>query len=92
MRKIENAGYRLHSKKCEFFKQGAEWVVHRRDQTGIIQDKLEANTKIDLPKKRTKIFSGSNPLSVKIYRKPISTDRHPQKNADQKNTEKRSIA
>ena len=63
LRKLENAGYRLHPKKCEFFKQEAEWVGHRKDQTGIrpLQDKLEAITKIDIPKneKELKSFLGA---------------------------------
>ena len=56
MRKLENAGYRLHPKKCEFFKQEAKGVGHRIDQNGIrpLQDKLEAITKIDKPKNEKK--------------------------------------
>ena len=63
MRKLENAGYRLHPKKCEFFRQEAEWVGHRIDQNGIrpLQDRLEAITKIDIPKneKEPKYFLGA---------------------------------
>ena len=62
MKKLENAGYRLHPKKCELFKQEAEWVGHRIDQNGIrpLQDKLEAITKIDIPKnEKLKSFLGA---------------------------------
>ena len=63
MRKLENAGYRLHPKKCKFFKQEAEWVGHRIDQNGIrpVQDKLEATKKKDTPKneKELKSFLGA---------------------------------
>ena len=44
MKKLDEAGYRLHPKKCEFFKKEAEWVGHQINQDGIrpLQDKLEA--------------------------------------------------
>ena len=52
MEKLEKAGYRLHPNKCEFFKQEAKWIGHRIDQNGIrpLQNKLEAITKIEIPK------------------------------------------
>ena len=63
MEKLEKAGYRLHPNKCEFFKQEAEWIGHRTDQNGIkpLQDKLEAITKIEIPKneKELKSFLGA---------------------------------
>ena len=63
MKKLEEAGYRLHPKKCEFFKKEAEWVGHKIDQEGIrpLQDKLEAITKIPIPKneKELKSFLGA---------------------------------
>ena len=51
-KKLEEAGYRLNPKKCEFFKKEAEWIGHKIDQNGIrpLQDKLEAITKIEVPK------------------------------------------
>ena len=63
MKKLETAGYRLNPKKCEFFKKEAEWIGHKIDQNGIrpLQDKLEAITKIEIPKneKELKSFSGA---------------------------------
>ena len=86
MKKLDEAGYRLHPKKCEFFKKEAEWVRHQINQDGIrpLQDKLEAITKINIPKKRkrTKILPGSNTISVKIYQKSNSTDRYTQKTTE----------
>ena len=29
MKKLEETGYRLHPKKCEFFQKAAEWVGHK---------------------------------------------------------------
>ena len=54
MKKLENAGYRLNPRKCEFFKTKIEWVGHKIDHHGIrpLQDKLEAITKINTPKTR----------------------------------------
>ena len=51
-KKLEEAGYRLNAKKCEFFKTEAEWIGHKIDQNGIRppQDKLESITKIEIPK------------------------------------------
>ena len=63
MRKLDEAGYRLHPKKCEFFKKEAEWVGHQTNQDEItqLQDKLEAITKINIPKneKELKSFLGA---------------------------------
>ena len=63
MKKLDEAGYRLHPKKCEFFKKEAEWVGHQINQDGIRppQDKLEAITKINIPKneKELKSFLGA---------------------------------
>ena len=81
MEKLDEAGYRLHLKKCEFFKKEVEWVGHKINQDGIrpLQDKLEAITKRNEKRKRTKILSGSNTIFVKVYQKSISTDRYTQK-------------
>ena len=51
-KKLENAGCRLNPKKCEFVKREIEWVGHKIDKRGIrpLQDKLEAKTKISIPK------------------------------------------
>ena len=63
MKKLEMAGYRLNPKKCEFFKKETEWIGHKIDQNGIrpLQDKLEAITKIEIPKneKELKPFLGA---------------------------------
>ena len=62
MKKLEEAGYRLNPKKCEFFKKEIEWVGHKIDQQGIrpLQNKLEAITKINIPRneKELKSFLG----------------------------------
>ena len=52
MKKLEEAGYRLKPKKCEFFKKEAEWIGHKIDRNGKrpLQDKLEAITKVGIPK------------------------------------------
>ena len=59
MRKVDEARYRLHPKKCEFFKNEAEWVGHQINQDGIrpLQDKLEAITKRNIPKNEKKLKS-----------------------------------
>ena len=63
LKKLEQAGYRLNPKKCEFFKKEIEWVGNKIDQQGIrpLQDKLEAITKINTPKteKELKSFLGA---------------------------------
>ena len=64
MKKLEEASYRLTPKKGEFFKKEAEWIGHKIDQNEIqpLQDKFEAITKIEIPKKkrkRTKILLGA---------------------------------
>ena len=63
MTKLEQAGYRLNLKKIDFFKKEIEWVGHKIGQQGIrsLQDKLEAITKIDIPKneKELKSFLGA---------------------------------
>ena len=59
MKKLEQAGYKLNPKKCEFFKKEIEWVGHKIDQQGIrpLQDELEAITKINTPKKEKELKS-----------------------------------
>ena len=63
MKKLEEAGYRQIPKKCDFFRRKAEWIGHKIDQNGIrpLQDKLEAITKIEIPKieKELKSFLGA---------------------------------
>ena len=63
MRKLDEAGHRLHPKKCEFFKKEAKWAGHLINQDGIrpLQDKLDAITKINIPKneKELKSFLGA---------------------------------
>ena len=63
MKKQEEARYRLHPKKCEIFGKESEWIAHRLDQNGIrpLQDKLEAVTKLKIPKnaEEFKSFSGA---------------------------------
>ena len=60
---MEQAGYKVTPKKCEFFKKEIEWVGHKIDQQGIrpLQDKLETFTKINIPKneKKLKLFLGA---------------------------------
>ena len=63
MTNLEQAGYRLNLKKCEFFKNEIKWVGHKIDQQGIrpLQDKTEAITKVNIPKneKEMKSFLGA---------------------------------
>ena len=77
-KKLENAGYRLNLKKCQFFKQEIEWVGHKVDQQGIrpLQDKLEAK-KINTPEneKEGKFFLGAiHYLSKDIENLSANTD------------------
>ena len=79
MKKLEQAGYRLNPKKCEFFKKEIECVGHKSDQQGIrpLQDKLEAITKINIPKneKELKSFLGAKQyLSKYIENLSVNTD------------------
>ena len=78
MKKLEQAGFRLNPKKCEFFKKELEWVGHKIDQQGMrpLQDKLEAITKINIPKnEKIKIIPGSNTILIEVHRKPVSKHR-----------------
>ena len=88
MRKLDEAGYRLHTKKCEFFKKEAEWVGHQISQDGIrpLQDKLEAITKINIPKneKELKSFLGAIQLLSK-YIKNLSAQTDLLRNLLEKN-------
>ena len=63
MKKMEQAGFRLNPKKCEFFKKEIEWVRHKIDQQGIrpLQETLEAITKLNTSKneKELKSFLGA---------------------------------
>ena len=85
MKKLEQAGYRLNPKKCEFFKKEIEWVGHKIDQQGIrpLQDKLEAITKISIPKnEKIKIISGSNSILIEVHWKLVSKHRRIEKNIE----------
>ena len=59
MEKLEKAGDILHPNKCEFLKLETEWIGHRIDPNGIrpLQDKLEAITKIEIPKNEKELKS-----------------------------------
>ena len=59
MKKLEEAGYRLNPEKCEFFKKEAEWIGHKIDRNGKrpLQDKLEAITKVGIPKNEKELKS-----------------------------------
>ena len=77
MKNLEQAGYRLNPKKCEFFNKEIERVGHKIDQQGIrpLQDKLEAITKINIPKneKELKFFLGAIQYTVSKYRHTAKT-------------------
>ena len=87
MKKLEQAGYRLNPKKCEFFEKEIEWVGHKIDQQGIrpLQDKLQAITKIKIPKKRKrmKIVLGSNTILIEVCRKFVSKHRRTEKTIEE---------
>ena len=59
MTKLEKAGYRLNPKKCELFQKEIERVGHKIDHQGLrpLQDKLDAMTKIDIPKNKQELKS-----------------------------------
>ena len=81
MKKQENAGYRLHPKKCEFFKKRRIMGGTQNDKHGIrpLQDELEAITKIDIPKnEKAEILTRSSSISIETYRKSFSTNRFSQ--------------
>ena len=78
MKKLEEAGCRLNPKKGELFKEKAEWIGHKIDENGIrpLQENMEAIKKLKtLKKKEIKVLPGSNTIPVKVYRKPVSTNR-----------------
>ena len=55
MKKLEEPGYRLKQKKCEFFKKSRiDWTQNR---IRPLQDKLEAITKIEIPKNKKELKS-----------------------------------
>ena len=79
MKQLEQSGYRLNPKKCEFFKKEMEWVEHKIDQQGIriLQDKFKTITKINIPEneKELKSFFGAlQYLSKYIEILSIKTD------------------
>ena len=79
MKKLEEAVYRLNPNKCELFKKEAEWIGHKIGQNGVrpLQDKLEAITKIEIPKneKDLKYFLGAEQyLSKYIENLSAQTD------------------
>ena len=57
--KLQQEGYRLNPKKCEFFKKEFERVAHKVDEQGIrpLKDKFEAITKINIPNNEKKLKS-----------------------------------
>ena len=75
MKNLEEAGYGLHPKKCDFFKREAEWVQHQLDQNG------SDNKYLNMKKKRegVNIFPGSDPMPIKVYRESFSTNSYTQK-------------
>ena len=76
MKKLEKAGYRLNPKKCDFFKNEAERFGHKIDQNGIrsIQDKVEAITKIEIPKELKSFLGAIQTFSKYIENLSAQTD------------------
>ena len=76
MKKLEEAGYRLHPKKSKFFQKEAECVGHKIDQNRIRprQDKKEAIKKMNIIKneKELKFFLGT----IQYLSKYIETYQH----------------
>ena len=71
MKKLEQAGYRLNPKKVRIFQKRNRLSRTQIDQQGIrpLQDKLEAITKITIPKKkrkRTKNIPRSNTILIEV--------------------------
>ena len=82
MKKLEKAGYRLHPKKCEFFKEEAEWGgTPNRSKWDQTITRQTGSDNIETYKKREKdeIFSESNPIPFKVYPKPFSANGYSQK-------------
>ena len=75
MKSLEEAGYRLHSKKCEVLQNEAKCVRHKIDQKGIrpLQDKLEAFTKRNIPKNGKKFSSWGR---YNTYQSTMKTYQH----------------
>ena len=80
MKKFEQAGYRLNPKKCEFFKKEIEWVGHKIDR---LQDKLEADTKIIIPKNEKELKSFLGAILIEVHRKPVSNHRRTEKTIEE---------
>ena len=82
MTKLEKAGYRLNRKKWEFFKKESQWVGHKTDQPGIrpLQDKLDAITKINIPKNGKELkslpWTGKNWNRYNTYIENLSRNRY----------------
>ena len=77
--RLENASYRLSENKSELFITEIEWIGHKSDQNGIrpFQDKqLAIKTKQTGIRKGTIIVSRRNPVPIKIYQKPLSSNRY----------------
>ena len=72
MKKLKDVSYRLHPKLYKISKNEAEWNGHKKDQNRIrsLQDNLEGNTKINIPKneKRKIITSGIHTILILVYR------------------------
>ena len=66
LNKLEEAGYRLHPKKCKFFNKEAKWIGNKIHQDSIrpLQDKLESVTKLNIPKNEKDLKSFLEPYNT----------------------------
>ena len=64
-----------------------DWTQNRSEWNTTLTRQTRSNQKNRKTKKRkrTEIFLGSNTISVKVYRKPFSTNRYTKKTTEKKN-------
>ena len=77
MKKLEEAGYRLHPKKCEFFQKETEYVGHKinqpkRNQTTARHTGSIHKNKYTKNRKKQKSFVKTT--LIKVHRNFISTN------------------
>ena len=85
MKKLEEPGYRLNPKKCDFFKKKSrfDWTQNRPKRITTLRSQIGSNNKNRNIKKRKGIEDlESGTILVKGYRKTVSTNRYTKKIAE----------